>query len=185
MRARQVALVPALVAVAPAVARAELLADIHSRGTLRVGMAEYAPWMMRGPDGNPVGLEVELAERLAGDMGVQLEVVQMPLDVLIDRLAAREVDLVAANLSITPERALKVAFSEPYGRSEIRPVIRRDEFPDNVSRDKLNAENVTIGAVAGTTNAATAVTSSRWHSLPSSGAMTRQPRRSSPARSWR
>ena len=83
---------------------------------------------------------LEIAERLAGDLGVQLEVVAMPFDTLIDRLAAREVDLVAANLSITPERALKVAFTTPYNSSEIRPVIRRDRFPDDVTRDALNAE---------------------------------------------
>ena len=53
--------------------------------------------------------------RLAGDIGVDLEVVTIPFESLVDRLAAREVDIVAANLSITPERALKVAFSEPYG----------------------------------------------------------------------
>jgi polar amino acid transport system substrate-binding protein len=156
MRARLAMLVLALAVAAPAIARAELLADVRSRGTLKVGMAEYVPWMMKGPDGKPIGLEVEIAERLAGDIGVQLEVVPMPFDSLIDRLAAREVDLVAANLSITPERALKVAFTEPYSRSEIRPVIRRDKFPDDVTREALNTESVTIGAVAGTTNAATA-----------------------------
>ena len=53
--------------------------------------------------------------RLAGDIGVDLEVVTIPFESLVDRLAAREVDIVASNLSITPERALKVAFSEPYG----------------------------------------------------------------------
>ena len=156
MRARLAMLVLALVAAAPALARAELLADLRARGTLKVGMAEFVPWMMKGADGKPIGLEVDIAERLAGDLGVQLEVVAMPFDSLIGRLAAREVDLVAANLSITPARALQVAFSEPYSSSEIRPVIRRDKFPDEVTRDALNTEGVTIGAVAGTTNAATA-----------------------------
>ena len=102
MRARLAMLVLALVAAAPALARAELLADVRARGTLKVGMAEFVPWMMKGADGKPIGLEVDIAERLAGDLGVQLEVVAMPFDSLIGRLAAREVDLVAANLSITP-----------------------------------------------------------------------------------
>lgn len=156
MRARFAMLVLGLVAIAPVQARAELLADIRSRGTLKVGMAENVPWMTIGPDGKPIGLEVELAERLAGDLGVQLEVVPTSFDSLIDRLAAREFDLVAANLSITPERSLKVAFTEPYNSSEIRPIVRRDKFTDDVTREALNTESVTIGAVAGTTNAATA-----------------------------
>ncbi len=77
-------------------------------------MAEYFPWMTKGPDGKPVGLEVEIVERLVADIGVQLQLVTIPFD----ELAAREVDMVASNLSITPARALKVAFSQPYSISE-------------------------------------------------------------------
>ena len=137
----------------PGIARAELLQEIRSRGTLKVGMAEYFPWMTKGADGKPEGLEVEIAERLAADLGVQLEVVTIPFDSLVDRLAARQVDMVASNLSITPERALKVAFTQPYGVSEIRPVLRRDRFPEDANPDALNADGVTIGVTAGTTSA--------------------------------
>ena len=123
----------------PGIARAELLQEIRSRGTLKVGMAEYFPWMTKGADGKPEGLEVEIAERLAADLGVQLEVVTIPFDSLVDRLAARQVDMVASNLSITPERALKVAFTQPYGVSEIRTVLRRDRFPEDANPDALMA----------------------------------------------
>ena len=63
-----------------------------------------------------MGLAVEIVERLAADIGVQLQLVTIPFD----ELAAREVDMVASNLSITPARALKVAFSRPYSISEMR-----------------------------------------------------------------
>ncbi len=138
------------------VARAELLQEVRARGSLRVGMAEYFPWMSKGPDGRPVGLEVEIVERLAADIGVQLQLVTIPFDGLVDGLAAREVDMVASNLSITPARALKVAFSQPYSISEIRPVLRRDRFPEDAMLDALNADTVTIAVTAGTTSAETA-----------------------------
>ena len=109
----------------PGIARAELLQEIRSRGTLKVGMAEYFPWMTKWADGKPEGLEVEIAERLAADLGVQLEVVTIPFDSLVDRLAARQVDMVASNLSITPERALKVAFTQPYSaEGGVHPALR-------------------------------------------------------------
>jgi polar amino acid transport system substrate-binding protein len=157
MRAKLAILAVLVGAALPAAARADLLQDIRSRGTLKVGMAEYFPWMVMGRVGKPVGLEVEIAERLAADLGVELQVVTIPFEQLVDRLAAREVDLVASNLSITPERALKVAFTQPYNVSEIRPVVRLDKFPDEVdAAEALNADAVTIGVTAGTTSADTA-----------------------------
>ncbi|MFL5334313.1 MAG: transporter substrate-binding domain-containing protein [Geminicoccaceae bacterium] len=144
------------VAATPSVARGDLLAEVRSRGVLRVGMAEYAPWMTLALGGKPTGLEVEIVERLAGDLGVRLQVVVTPFDALVDRVAARDVDMVASNLSITPERALKVAFSEPYGESEVHAVARTDLLGGDVSLEQLNNESTTIATTAGTTAAQTA-----------------------------
>jgi ABC-type amino acid transport substrate-binding protein len=145
-----------VLALSPIAARGELLAEIRSRGVLKVGMAEVPPWMAMGADGKSAGLEVDLAARLAGDLGVELQVVPIPFEALVDRLAAREVDLVASNLSITPERALKVAFSQPYAASEIHAVVRSDLLPDETDDGSLNRAEVTVAATAGTTAAQTA-----------------------------
>ena len=80
MRLLRIALCLVVVAVVPSMARADLLAEIRSRGVLRVGMAEYAPWMTLAPGGKPIGLEVDIVERLAGDLGVRLQVVATPFD---------------------------------------------------------------------------------------------------------
>ena len=144
MRLLRIALCLAVFAATSSAARAELLAEIRSRGELRVGMAEYPPWMSLAPGGKPVGLEVEIVERLAGDLGVQLKVVPTPFDSLVDRLAAHDFDMVASNLSITPARALMVAFSEPYGKSEIHAVARADLLGNEVAIEDLNNEAITI-----------------------------------------
>jgi polar amino acid transport system substrate-binding protein len=156
MQLLRIALCLVVVAVVPPMARADLLAEVRSRCVLRVGMAEYAPWMSLVPGGKPTGLEVDIVERLAGDLGVRLQVVATPFDALVDRLAARDVDMVASNLSITPERALKVAFSEPYGDSEIRAVARTDLLGGEVTPEQLNDESITIATTVGTTSAQTA-----------------------------
>ena len=156
MQLLRIVLCLVVVAVDPSMARADLLAEIRSRGVLRVGMAEYAPWMTLAPGGKPTGLEVDIVERLAGDLGVRLQVVATPFDALVDRLAARDVDMVASNLSITPERALKVAFSEPYGDSEIRAVAA---YRPAGRRGHSRAAERRIDAIAttvGTTGAQTA-----------------------------
>ena len=137
----------------PGIARAELLQEIRSRGTLRVGMAEYSPWMTLAPGGKPTA-RGRIVERLAGDLGVQLQVVPTPFDALVDRLAVREVDMVASNLSITPERALKVAFTEPYGDSEIRAVLRTDLLARGHARAARTTKRSPSATTAGTTGAA-------------------------------
>ena len=152
--ARSAALVLVLL---PAAAQAELLADIRARGTLKVATAELAPWVVRDAGGQLVGLEVDLAERLAADLGVKLELQALPFDTLVDRLASGDVDVVAANLSITPARALRVAFTRPYGSSHIRAVVRLDRVGDEVEVDGLNVADIRLGVVTGSTASELAV----------------------------
>ena len=52
---------------------ARALQEILNDGTLRVGVALYAPWAMRGPSGELTGFEIDVARKLAEDMGVEAE----------------------------------------------------------------------------------------------------------------
>jgi ABC-type amino acid transport substrate-binding protein len=126
------------------------------------------------------------SRRPTGDLRVDLQVVTIPFEALVDRLAAREVDMVASNLSITPERALQVAFTEPYGVSAIRAVTRTYLLEPDATPDLLNAEILAIATTAGTTRARRPRrTSSHWRKSPRSRPTTRRAKRCSPARRWR
>jgi polar amino acid transport system substrate-binding protein len=58
----------------PAVAD-DLIADIQKRGTLKVGMSTFVPWAMRDKQGDLIGFEIDVATKLAKDMGVEVEFV--------------------------------------------------------------------------------------------------------------
>ena len=58
----------------PAVAD-DLIADIQKRGTLKVGMSTFVPWAMRDKKGDLIGFEIDVASKLAADMGVEVEFV--------------------------------------------------------------------------------------------------------------
>ena len=58
----------------PAVA-GDLIADIQKRGTLKVGMSTFVPWAMRDKKGDLIGFEIDVATKLAKDMGVEVEFV--------------------------------------------------------------------------------------------------------------
>jgi polar amino acid transport system substrate-binding protein len=92
------------------------LAEIKTAGKLRVGIDFGAPFYGFVDDKmKPVGSDVEAAELLAKDMGLQLEIVNTTNSARIPNLLSNKVDLIISSLSITPERQKAVDFSIPYG----------------------------------------------------------------------
>jgi membrane-bound lytic murein transglycosylase F len=96
------------------------LAEIRERRVLRVLTRNNAAtyFLYRG---RQVGFEFELARRFARELGCRLQIVVPPAaDQLIPWLLEGRGDLVAAGLTITPERSEQVRFSRPYNHvSEI------------------------------------------------------------------
>lgn len=95
------------------------LEEVLTRGELRVGVAIAAPWAIRDDEGEFRGFEIDVARKLAADMGVEVEFLRYEYSKLILALEADEIDLIAAGLTISPERALHVNFSEPYATGGI------------------------------------------------------------------
>lgn len=101
-------------------AQADQLQDILSAGEIRVGiLLDVAPWGFNNENGEPDGLDVEVAQMLADNLGVDLELVQVTGPNRIPSLIADKVDVLIAALGATPERAQQVAFSQPYAAVEL------------------------------------------------------------------
>jgi ABC-type amino acid transport substrate-binding protein len=85
------------------------IAAIQTRGTLRVGYpSDRLPWVFANAEGRLVGLDVDLAHLLAADLGVGLEFV----------------NVVRGGLAVTPDRALRMRFTEPYVGATLAFVVR-------------------------------------------------------------
>lgn len=83
-------------------------------GTLRVATeAGYAPFEYVR-DGKVVGYDMELAARFCEAFGYGLEIVDMNFDGILPSVQAGKCDFAAAAITVTPERAQTVLFSEPY-----------------------------------------------------------------------
>ena len=109
-------------------AAAGLLAGAaDARNTLRVGTEPtFAPFeFMDTKSREFVGYDIDLIRTVADKAGYDIEVVNMGFDALIPGLAAGTVDVVAAGVSITPERAERVDFTEPYYRVGLSMIVRR------------------------------------------------------------
>lgn len=95
-------------------------------GVLRLGTAAVTePFSFVDGSQQVVGLDIELARRVARKQGKTLEVVNMDFGGLIPALISGKVDMVAACITITEERARKILFSEPYYTGGIAVLVRK------------------------------------------------------------
>ncbi|MCB0167859.1 MAG: amino acid ABC transporter substrate-binding protein [Anaerolineae bacterium] len=91
------------------------LAEIRQRGTLRVGLdASFPPFETINEQGQIVGLDVDIAQAVAADLGVELELVNIGFDGLYDALLARRADLVISGLPYDPRWTQDVAYTRNY-----------------------------------------------------------------------
>ncbi len=85
------------------------------KGVLKVGMdLQYPPFETFDENNEPIGISVDVAQGLADELELELEVVNMDFGNLITSLETGKIDIAIASMSITEEREKKVDFSEPY-----------------------------------------------------------------------
>lgn len=91
------------------------LNQILQRGELRVGMEPgYMPFEMKDKKGKIIGFDVDVARKMAKDMGVKLKLVPTAWDGIIAGLLAGKYDMIISGMTITQKRNLKINFANPY-----------------------------------------------------------------------
>lgn len=114
---------------------------IQKDGKLVVGMnAEFAPFEFHmNVDGEDqvVGLDISLAEQIAKDLGVELEIKEMEFDPLIQNLKAGQVDVVISALVPSEERKQQVDFSDVYFSDSNVALINANKASEYKSIDDL------------------------------------------------
>ncbi len=131
-------------------AAAPKLQQIIEKRTLRVGVAFFTPWVFKDKDGKLTGFEVDVAKKLAKDMGVTAKFVPFDWDELIPALNAGKIDIIIAGMAIVPERALKVNFSSPYATSGTS-LATNIALTKNIKRvEELNDPAIKIGVISET-----------------------------------
>lgn len=137
-------------AAAEKVAPPATFAQILATHKLRVGTFLSIPSAMKAEDGKLTGADIDIAERVAKDMDVALEIKTYDWEQLIPALQHGEIDLIIAGLTITPERALQVYFTNPYASSGISIATNIKLTADFASIENLNSPVIAIGVIGGT-----------------------------------
>ena len=99
------------------IAQADAVSEIVERGTLRIGISEFVPWAMPSERGEYIGYDVDLGNRIAREMGVGAEFKVYEWKDIIPALEAGEVDMIANGIVVTPQRALRITFTQPVAFS--------------------------------------------------------------------
>ena len=139
-----------LTTTAPVLAQSALI-DIEKRGVLRVGMSTFVPWAMRSKEGDLIGFEIDVATKLAQDMGVEVEFVPTAWSGIIPALIAKKFDVIVGGMSITPQRNLTVNFTRPYAHSGQQMAANTKLSGSFTSMDDYNDSSVTIACRRGAT----------------------------------
>lgn len=139
-----------LVLISSLSANADVLDEILDRGTIRVGVAEFTPWTIRTKSGDLIGFEIEVARKIASDMGVKPEFTVYEWEKIIAALQQGEIDVIAGGMAITPARALQVNFTQPLATTGITLATNTEKTVNIESLEELNDERVIISVVADT-----------------------------------
>jgi polar amino acid transport system substrate-binding protein len=105
---------PTGVAVACGRPSGSTLERARAAGAIRIGISGERPYSYADTDGRVTGAQPEVARAVLGRIGVSgLDAVQVPFHELIPRLREGQFDLVAAGMTVTPDRCREVAFTRP------------------------------------------------------------------------
>jgi len=110
--------------------------------------AQFPPFEYTDDAGAPVGVDPDLAQAIADELGVELEIIDMDFDGLVDALKAGKGDFIAAGFTVSEERLKEVDFSTEYVTSAQMVVIPKGS---DLAADDAALSGKTISVQEGTT----------------------------------
>lgn len=101
-----------------------------ARAVLRVGVVSDLGLPNTVMENNRlIGFEIELAQRFASWLGMNLQLVDLPFGSLLASVSTNKIDMIASSLMVTEERQKQIDFSDPYYESGASIMIRRKAAP--------------------------------------------------------
>ena len=126
--------------------------DPKTEKVLRIGTnADFAPFEFQDVNGKEYqGFDMDLIRAVAKEMGYKAEIQNINFDGLIPALEAGNLDVIISGMTINDERKKKVDFSDPYYKSGLSIIVKKDDKSINKFSD-LKGKKVAVQI--GTTSA--------------------------------
>lgn len=102
----------------------------------------YAPFNYTDAEGNLAGFDVDIANALCEEMQLKCEITAQDWEGIIPGLKAKKYDAIIAAMSVTPERAEQVDFTEPYFTNSLVFIANKDSDFDPGVADAINNSEI-------------------------------------------
>ena len=110
---------------------------------LKVGCdAAFAPFTYTDDKGNLIGFDVDLIHAIAKEMGYTVDMKGYPFDGIIPTLITNNIDLIISGFTISPERAERVDFSDPYYRCGLTYLVMKDDASRYNSFESISSAEI-------------------------------------------
>lgn len=113
---------------------------------------DYPPFDYAGTDGNPAGLNVDLARLICDEIKISCTIQARPFATLLDALNDNRGDAVIASIAPTAETRRRADFTDAYYRTPARFVARTDSPIGDVLPERLEGKKIAV--IAGTAHEA-------------------------------
>lgn len=119
---------------------------IRDKGTLIVGITDFAPMDYQEGSEEWIGFDADLARRVAEDLGVKAEFVEIDWDNKILELDNKSIDVVWNGMTLTDEVASAMACTKPYLVNSQTVVVKADEASQYGSLDEIRGLRFAVEA---------------------------------------
>jgi polar amino acid transport system substrate-binding protein len=134
-------------------AHGSVLKGIISKGELVVGTTGHQPPLnATAKDGELIGFEKDMADRMARSLGVKLKMAVMPFSQLLTALEQRKIDMILSGMTMTPERNTRVAFVGPYYISGKGLLTKQEAIASIKQTSEIDRPEITLSALRGSTS---------------------------------
>ena len=123
------------------------LAYIQDKGTLVVGITDFAPMDYQNESGEWVGFDADLAKAFAESLGVKVEFVEIVWDNKVLELDSKTIDCVWNGMTLTPEVTSAMACSNAYCNNAQVVIVPADKAADYQTVESV--KDLTFAAEAG------------------------------------
>ncbi len=100
---------------------------IKKNGTLIVGITDFAPMDYKDDSGEWIGFDADIARKVAEDLGVAVEFVEIDWDNKILELDNKSIDVVWNGMTLTDEVASAMACTKPYLNNAQTVIVKTDK----------------------------------------------------------
>jgi len=113
---------------------------------------DYPPFNFKGPGGQPIGFNVDLARAICTELNVTCTIQVRRFNTLLESLQENRGDAVVASIAVTPQNRTKADFTDRYYRTPARFISRKDVLLDQITPESIAGRRV--GVVAGSAHEA-------------------------------